>query len=417
VNPFGMTGSANRRGFLAGSAGLVASAASLSGGEPVAEQAATAPADRPLSAADRPDGRFLTTAGFVQHHLKHLRPRLAFDPTFSVAEAEAWRNEVRGQLRRLLNFPDVPPQPEPRLVAQEPRRGYTLQRWELYPEPYSVVPFLMLVPDDATPQRPAPAVLCFPGSDHPKEATCGEPWNTAWQNKWGEHNFMARHVVRQGMIALAFDNPSTAELDDPRVKRWYRQSWELIWLNRSYTGLSVFQKHVALQWLKTRAHVDAARIAVAGHSLGAEPALMLGVLDPDIKAVIWNNQASSWRQELVAKNLYSFAPWHYIPDFINWFDYTDLMAALAPTPLMLSEGGRTEDHALIRRAYELSGAARNLAIHFMPGYADEKDCLLDKEPLPEGITEEQYARYANYGPEHYFKDEQALPWLCEILRG
>jgi hypothetical protein len=45
----------------------------------------------PLATTHRPDGRYATTEGFVQH-LMLQKPALAFDPT---ADFAAWKKKVR----------------------------------------------------------------------------------------------------------------------------------------------------------------------------------------------------------------------------------------------------------------------------------------------------------------------------------
>jgi hypothetical protein len=365
-----------------------------------------------LSRPDRPDGRFSTTAGFVQYLLRQ-RPKLAFNPTSTADEFLAWRRAVRRKLRELLAFPEVLSRPAPRMVSDTPREGYRLQQWELYPEPGCMVPFLMLVPDSASPSHPAPAVLCFPGSLAPKEALCGEPWQSSWENRFGEHNFMARHFVRAGFVALAFDNPGTASVDHPLNKGTYRNSAPLIWLGRSYEGLSTFHKKAVLEWLRTLEFVDRRRIAVSGHSLGAKPALLLALLEPAVRAVVWNDVAIDWRLREAVTNLFPIALWHYIPGFALWFDYADLMAALAPTPLLIAEGGSLDVHARIRKAYAITGAARNLKITFMPNFRDPGKRY--RKRIPEGVRLEDYGRYANYDGDHYFKEDIAVPWLRKVL--
>lgn len=362
-----------------------------------------------LSDPDRPDGRFATTAGFV-HHLLTQEPELAFRPDLTQTGFEAWKKKVRRKLRELLTFPAAPRQPAPKLIRESPRDGYRLQEWELYPEPHCVVPFLMLVPDGATVSEPAPAVLCFPGSQQPKEALCGEPWDSPWVNRFGETNFMAQHFVKAGFVALAFDNPGTAAVADPRDRSHQRNSQQLVWMGRSYEGLSTFQKWVALKWLKTQPFVDQQRIAASGHSLGAKPALLLGVLEPSIRAVIWNDFASDWRARDALTNLTPVALWHYTPDFARWFDYMDLMASLAPTPLLISEGGRLDDHARIRKAYALNGASRNMKVSFMPNFSDPKK--RNRKKIPEGVADKDFGQWANYDGDHYYKTEVAVPWLC-----
>lgn len=368
-----------------------------------------------LSQSDRPDGRFLTTAGFIQHTLKNLEPALAFKPGLSLKTFAAWKRKVRAKLRELMAFPAVPPQPRPKLVWEKRREGYRLQRWELYPEPFSVVPFLMLAPDTATPSSRAPAVLCFPGSDQPKESLAGERWKGPWKAAFGECDYMALHYARQGFVALAFDNPSTCELADKRSPDWRRQVSALLWLNRPYECLSTFQKFQALQWLKTVPFVDARRIAVSGFSLGAKPALLLGILDPAVKAVIWNSGAPDWREREVVQNLHPMAPWQYIPGFIRWFDYSDLMAALAPTPLLVTEGGPGAAHRRIRQAYAIAGAPGGFKVTFCPSYAKASARRYYHRKIPEGVSEAMYRRHACYDGYHCFKPAVAVPWLRRLL--
>ncbi|MCX5661613.1 MAG: hypothetical protein NTW19_18200 [Planctomycetota bacterium] len=374
------------------------------------------PPPESLSRNVRPDGRHLTTPALVHHHLRTLRPRLAFDPDFSRPAFARWKTQLRARQRKLLNFPRTPAQPAPVKISSEPRDGYRLERWEIYPEPFSVVPVLLLVPDGATKAKRAPAVLCLPGTDHPKERLAGEPEPAiARPNPFPQFEDMARRFVRAGFVALAMDNPGTAELHDPRSLNWTRQVFPLIWLNRPYEALSVFQKFRALRWLKTLPFVDRSRLAVSGHSLGAKPALHLGLLDADVKAVVWNDHLSYWRHVPLLTNLNPVAPWHYIPDFINWFDYPDLMAALAPTPLLITEGGRSEHFRTLRKAYAIAGKPNNVRLDFMPNFRDPASRKLDRVPIPESINGADYGKYFNFDGDHYFKGDVAVPWVKRML--
>ena len=296
------------------------------------------------------------------------------------------------------------------------RDGYTLQRWELYPEPFCVVPMLMLIPDTATAKKPAPGVLCLPGSDHPKEFLAGEPAPGNWQSKFGEHDKMALHFVRQGCVALVLDNAATAELEDPRVKHWARMSSELTWIGRSYESLNTFHKYVALQWFKKLPFVASNKIGVSGFSLGGKVALLLGLLDDSLGAVVWNSSMYSFLRRPLVTGFLNMAPWQYIPDLVTWFDCIDLMAALAPTPFLVSEGGREEDAAIIRKSYALAGARNGFKLTYMPNYSDPAARTHDRLPVPEGIDANEFAKFHNFDDDHYFKDEVVVPWVCKALR-
>ena len=369
---------------------------------------------------DRADGRFITSAGFIHEYYKHLKPKLAFDPEMSRNEFLDWRKKVRAKLFELMCFPEFDEkQPKPRLIWSEPRDGYTIQRWEIYPEPYSVVPFLMLIPDGATASNPAPGVLCFPGSFSSKESLCGELElnGEPCSHRWAAYNKMALEFIRAGMVSVAVENPATNELADPICMDSYEFSVHTMWIGRCYESVSAYQKYCILQWLKTQPIVDATRIGVSGHSLGAKPALILGVLDPDVRAVVWNDSVGSWRQRAVVRNLERIGTFQYVPGLLQYFDYPDLMAALAPTAFCISEGGRLEFRDMIQKAFDIAGEPDNFAFYFYPALADPANRHYDYAPMREGIGIEEFLLYANCDAKnHRFEGYCVVPFMTRILK-
>lgn len=368
--------------------------------------------DRPHFASGRTDGRFVSTAGFIHATLKALDPVLAFDPEMPAAEFAGWREQVRDRLRELLRFPDVPAQPGPRMLWSEPREGYELQKWECFPEPRSVVPFLVLIPEDIP--TPAPAVLCFPGSSRTKEGLAGEPEESD-DRHWGR-NTMAQRYARAGIVAIAADNPGVGELCGDVQPNRAVPPVNLLWLGRNFEGLTTWQKLPMLEWARSQPWIDSARIAVSGHSLGAKPALNLMVLDEGIRALVFNDFTCDFRERAIAMNLELIALWQYIPDFCRWFDSPELLAACAPRQVLLTEGGRTVHIERIRGAWELAGAPESFEVHYYPRFADPTDRLHEGEPIPEGISMDEYFEYANIDVvNHAFKHEVAVPWLGRVL--
>ena len=383
---------------------------------------------------DRPDGRFLSSLGFKQYLIQHHTPRLAFDPELPPAEFATWQERVRAKLRELMRYPEPPSQPVPQRLWSEPRDGYRIEKWESYPEPGSVVPFLMLVPDGVNASNPAPVVHCYPGSAHPKEWLAGEeaPWPGYPVRPHLDKNDMARQVVCAGMIAIAVDNPGTGELvEQPatlgqsslgagRVKL----SQDLIAMGRSYVGLSAYQKHIILDWSRTLPFVRPDRIALSAHSLGTEPAMVLGVLEPGLAAVVSNDYLASQiieEQHLGPSDdgsrIRNTIPlWHLIPDFWLWFDLNELLAAMAPTPLLLTEGGHWSLIRKMQQAYATAGATDALEIHQYPAFADPAARIADGKPLPHGLTLAEYLLACNVDvPNHYYKGTVAIPWLRQHL--
>ena len=384
----------------------------------------------------RPDGRHMSTRGFLQHLIRNAKPKLAVDPEFTPEELAKWQLHVRTKLRELMDFPEVPPQPAPRKLWTKDRDGYVLEKWEVYPEPGSVVPYLVLIPDGATPDNPAPAVMCFPGSSGTKENLAGEPplhpsfkTNGRSHDGWrhAERNQQAIQFAKSGLVAVAVDHPGNGELSDlakyggttsddrPTLSRY------LIDVGRDYIALSVFQKKQILDWLRAQPFVDADRIALSGHSLGTEPLLVMAVLDPQIRAIVWNDFLcpNIQRAKVITKPNQSGvrprANWlgHCVPGMWKWFDYPDLVAAFAPRPLIITEGGPTHSLSLVRKAYEIAEAPQNVSIHYYPKYSNPAD-RHDGEPIPEGLDQAEWFAYANVDvPHHYFKGYLAVPWLTQ----
>ncbi len=384
----------------------------------------------------RPDGRHVSTRGFLQHLLRDAKPRLAFDPKFTPEELELWRSQVRAKLRELMNFPEPPPQPAPRKLWSKDRDGYSLEKWELYPEPGSVVPYLVLIPRGASSGKPAPAIMCIPGSSGTKENLAGEPPlhpaikpddrnHAGWLH--AQRNQQAIQFARAGFVAVAVDHPGNGELSDLAKHRGTTMDDRstlaryLIDMGRDYISLSVFQKRKIIDWLRAQPFVDAKRIALSGHSLGTEPLLVMAVLDPQIQGIVWNDYlGSNIERARVAtrpntRGIRPPANWlgHCVPDLWEWFDYPDLVAAFAPRPLILTEGGPTHSLNLVRKAYEIAGAPKNVSIHYYPKYSDPAD-RRDGKPIPEGLDGTEWLDHANVNaPHHYFKGYLTVPWLAD----
>ncbi len=405
----------SRRRFL-----KVAGSACASG---VLTKAATgadeAETPRRIYSSDREDGRFKSSPAFIHAYLKHLKPKLRFNPEMDPKDFPAWRDAVRTKLLELMNFPEFDqPQPPPKRLWSKQRDGYKLQKWEAYPEPYSVVPYLLLVPDGVSAQSPAAGVMCFPGSFSSKESMTeelelsGKPCS----HRHAARNKMAWEYARKGIVSVAVENPATNEVAGSIRKGSYEFSVHSMWAGRSYEAISVFQKHHILQWLKQQPYVDAARVATSGHSLGAKPALIVGVLDPTVKAIVWNDGITDWRERAVATNLERIGTFQYLPGMLAWFDYSDLQASLAPRNFLVTEGGRTVILEKIRRAYELLGATDRFKFVYYPKYATPDKRLFEYKELPEGLSMKEYFPYSNCDPAmHHFKGRVAVPWLAKVL--
>ncbi|HAA77503.1 TPA: hypothetical protein DCE37_20515 [Candidatus Latescibacteria bacterium] len=128
-------------------------------------------------------------------------------------------------------------------------------------------------------------------------------------------------------------------------------------LARSYIGLSAYQKQHILAWLRTQPWVNCDRIALSGHSLGAEPTVCMAVLDPGIRALVFNDflSVNRLRYTVMAK---PDERWRHnnslrdvIPGLVELFEFPDLLATIAPLPLIVCEGGAIDHLEPVGRAH------------------------------------------------------------------
>lgn len=379
--------------------------------------------------SQRPDGRLTSSLAAHMEQMRRTKPLLALPNEISPEEFPVWKKNVCEKIRELLLMPEFTEQPEPVRLSRVQRDGYAVEKWELYPDPISVVPFLVLIPDGVDRTRPAPGVICIPGSIHSKEFISGEPLidrPACRFEKYPERNRMAKYMAEHGMVAFAFDNPETAEcaLDIEREGDYgsYSRSqmcFGYIQSGLCYAGISVFQKLCCIRFMKTLPFIDSSRIAVSSHSLGSLPALFLGLLSDDVKAVVFNDFVCDPRERYMSiteepenRMTQNTGNWHEIPGLWKWFSHQDLLAALAPKYLACNEGGAERYLDTVRHGYALAGVPDRLQISEYPKYADVTN-RTHPEALPKyGLSEEAYFEHCYVdAADHSFREEPSIRFL------
>ena len=379
--------------------------------------------------SQRPDGRLTSSLAAHMEQMRRTKPLLALPNEISPEEFPVWKKNVCEKIRELLLMPEFTEQPEPVRLSRVQRDGYAVEKWELYPDPISVVPFLVLIPDGVDRTHPAPGVICIPGSINRKEFIYGETLIERPDcrfEKYPERNRMAKYMAEHGMVAFAFDNPETAEcaLDIEREGDYgsYSRSqmcFGYIQSGLCYAGISVFQKLCCIRFMKTLPFIDSSRIAVSSHSLGSLPALFLGLLSDDVKAVVFNDFVCDPRERYMSITVESenrmtqnTGNWHEIPGLWKWFSHQDLLAALAPKYLACNEGGAERYLDTVRHGYALAGVPDRLQISEYPKYADVTN-RTHPEALPKyRLSEEAYFEHCYVdAADHSFREEPSIRFL------
>ncbi|WP_302014744.1 alpha/beta hydrolase family protein [uncultured Akkermansia sp.] len=389
------------------------------------------PADWAVFPSSRADRRHVSSRGIVQTMLEGIRPACEFSQEMPPAEFPCWQEKVREAMKKLMKFPSPAELPEPVLVKTVQRERYRVEKWESYPLPGAAVPFLVLIPDTASEKNPVPVLFCIPGSDQTKEELAAETSPDLTQPSVPQpgSNAMAYHYVRQGWAAVVVDNAGTGEeADAERAAGRSSHDYEnlarfLLEMDWSWLGYTSYTDQCVLDWVKTRPWVQKNRIILSGFSLGTEPMMVLGVLNPDIFAFVYNDFLCRTLERAKVMTMPSSkgvrsAPnsiRHLIPGFWQQFDFPDIVAALAPRPVICTEGGLDRDFKLISAAYRLAGAPDCFQYHHQPRFADAAQRWQGAR-LPAGLDRDAFFRLANVDTRnHFFKKDLVIPWIQGLL--
>ncbi len=379
----------------------------------------------------RADGRHTASLAAFTERLRNLVPKLALPKELTPEVFYSWQGEVRKRYKELLCIPPIKRQEDPVRLYAEKRDGYSVEKWEFYPDEYTVVPFLVLIPDGASSNERVPGVICLPGSVHSKEFISDEPLLSPYNcrfEKFPERNRMAKYIVKNGMCAFVFDNPATAELGLPTsnetVDKWnYHSRTEMVYgylqAGVSYPGMSVYNILSFIQYLPLFDFVDCERLAVSAHSLGTETAMSLGVLCDGIKAVIFNDFLNDDRVRFCATteseegNMgLGIGFWHTVPGSWEYFGFPDLCAAIAPKHIAFNEGGADEWFNTVRRAYTTLGVTDRLQISHYPKYSDENSRSYHDDLPRSGLSTAEYYAMSYCDPQdHSFREEPSISLL------
>ena len=374
----------------------------------------------------RADGRYESDVAWAHDMLMNMRPAYSLDMVTCAGDFPGWRAKVRSKLHELLQIPDPLPAVEFRLLKEEPREGYRLRTYEFYPEPKLAVRMLMLVPDEAAEGKVrAPAMVSLPGGGASLESLAGEP--DEYPCRFPSRNRQSWFFAKMGVVGIALENPATANNGVEGVSQWTSQmqfARLMALAGRSNWGFATAHVLETIRFLRSLPFIDSERIGVSGMSLGCIPALYAAVLDDGISAVIYNDFVCSWAARATAVtdgidgNVDARRPF----GFHRWFDdQPDLMAAVAPRPMILSEGGSWKNCIeKVKRGYELAGAPGNLTVRYYEKFADPASRKYEDVDLHkvQGLTDDDYLLHSNVdAPQHSFHPDVNLPWLAERFFG
>ncbi len=330
----------------------------------------------------------------LQQLARTQRPHLAVPANAHADAYRAWTSQVREKVFDLLGLAQMlPAQPEMAGFRRSVEDGLRRERFFLQTEPGYWAPVIVTLPEG---DGPYAALLCLHGHvTNGKDGVCGLLATTLdidqqalLEEREHYNDTYGADLARRGYLTISLDNRdfNQAQKREPYTANEY--SWhiaEIAWQNafgRSYAGCGVWDAQRVLDYLVQRPDVDAGRVGCIGFSLGGLLTMYLALLDPRIRAAVIAGYFDSFLRR-VSLGVCADCLCNYIPDLYTWLDIPDVVAALAPRPVLVSLEGTAPNpyYEPVRQVYQSLGVAERSELFQYPA------------------------------PYHRFSGERAYPWL------
>ncbi len=290
--------------------------------------------------------------------------RLSFALLFALVPASLWATEepdrvaLRKKMERAMGPLPGADRKVPldlKVVSEEKLDGYVRLKVTFAVEKGDRVPAWLLVPNSATRDKKAPAMLCLHqtisiGKD--------EPVGLGKQDSKAQ----ALHLVKRGFVCLAPDYPSFGEYQYDFQAAFKRGDYQ------SGTMKAIWNNMRAVDYLQSLPEVDGERIGVIGHSLGGHNSMFTAAFDERLKVIVSSCGFCSFAKYYKG-NLKGWTSERYMPliarEFGNDpkkmpFDFSDVVTSFAPRAF-LAVAPEKDDN------FEVSGV-RDVIVAAEPAY-------------------------------------------------
>lgn len=255
-------------------------------------------------------------------------------------EWRARREKTRGTLRRLLGeLPVRPAEPAVRVLRQEERDGYRLEKLRIDNGAGAQIPAWLLVPRGT---GPFPAILYCHW--HAGQYALGK--EEIWLETPDKSGNRGEALVRRGFAVLAIDAYGFGERsglgpDGPRQKGGPEEmslSKAFLWMGRSLWGMMIRDDQIALDVLSRRPEVDPRRIGATGISMGSTRTWWLAALDDRVAAAVGVCCLTRYEDLIRSGGLHEHGIYYYVPGMLRHFDTEAVASLIAPRPYLTLSG-------------------------------------------------------------------------------
>jgi dienelactone hydrolase len=226
---------------------------------------------------------------------------------------------------------------QPRLIREERKDGYRLQWVDYAVEPEDRVPAILLIPDGVNATNPAAAIAIW--HQHAGQWHLGKTEPAGLSGDPMHHTGVA--LVKLGYVVLCPDALCFEERQDPsgQLKAGNYERFEF--LRQVVDGRCMAWKNIldmrrAIDYLASRAEVNAERLGCYGHSMGSTHTWLVGPWEPRLKCLVGNCCLPTYGAIHRTKILHCFP--NFIPGIHQYGDTPDIAALIAPRALHLNLG-------------------------------------------------------------------------------
>jgi len=320
------------------------------------------------------------TDSFIKALYRSIKPSLSFQAK-NREEFETWKKALISKVRELLGeLPEKAPL-TPELYSREEKERYIREKWVIQTEKNCYMPLYLLIPKIS--RGKLPAILCCHGHGaYGKDAVAGVHFNNPQRiTQMRELNYnYGEQMAERGYITIIPDWRSFGERVGYGVNSFPGRDTcnvhfiQHLILGRTLLGANIFDGMRAIDFLLTREEVDPGRIGCMGLSFGGTMTTYLTLLDERIKCGDIICYATT--TEHYAINRINFCGSQLVPYLYKYADIGDIMAAIAPKPLLIESGANDtcfylpsarKAHTTVKKAYEIAGAEEKLWIEVFAG--------------------------------------------------
>ena len=310
-----------------------------------------------------------STLTYLDRLYYQTKPSLPFEAK-TAEDWRGWRRALKGRLKSLLGgFPQRGPL-NSRTVERIDCGDYWREKVIFDAEPGTSIPAYFLLPKNVGGR--VPGVIALHGHGYGKDEVVDIDQGSEEKREHidGVNYAYAVEMVREGYAVLAPDLRCFGERGD--ASGCHRACINAMMLGKTVTALRVSDTMQCVDYMRGRPEVIGSRIACLGLSGGGLATLYSAIFEPRIRVAVISGYFCRFKESIFDQN---HCTCNYIPGILRYAELPDLMALIAPMPLLIQNGERDtifpieavrSEFPKVQAAYKAAGAPDRVAMDIIP---------------------------------------------------